>query len=160
MVCIWSYSCYRFSYKRGTCQYWRFNMLFSRRGAENAGVTCVFMQWQYHFIRLPLRSQRLCESKYLYPSHIDNPDCTDIIIVRVWADMTLTVRLNPDCYSLCNRYPSFRYPAIRKNPFTCIIQYWPFSDLASAPAVDTGTFFNAFIDSRVVHQATLFMLPF
>jgi len=70
--------------------------------------------------------------------------------------MTLTAILNPDCYYLCNRYPALSYPAIRKNLLTRIIQYWPFSDLAAA-AIDTKTFFNAFIHSRFVYQATLFV---
>ena len=59
--------------------------------------------------------------------------------------------------TLVNRYPAFSYSAIRKNLFTCIIQYWPFSDLASA-AIDTETFFNAFIHIRFVYKTTLLIL--
>ena len=42
-----------------------FNILFSRRGAENAEVTCDFLQRMYWNIHLSLRSLRLCESKSL-----------------------------------------------------------------------------------------------
>jgi len=35
--------------------------IYSRRGAENAEVTCVFCKKQYRFINLPLRPLRLCE---------------------------------------------------------------------------------------------------
>ncbi len=60
--------------------------------------------------------------------------------------------------SLNDRYPALRYPALGKNHFTGIIDYWPLCKLAAA-SIDAATFFDTIVHNGFIDCLMLFRSP-